>query len=252
MLRLPDYEEIRFRNPPLRRVVCQAKFPLVLSLSDGGQLLARFQESIRDRYPFLQQLQQISVTFAGPEVAPPKATSQAAWQFADAEKRWTITLAPDALTLETERYSSFDDLGDQMRLALDALVQHIRPGFATRLGLRYVNEIEVASAELTAWTGVLNEHWRSILDSGVVEGAITHWLQNLRLETGDGTLNVNVGLIPDERQPRVVIDLDYFDETQAVMDLETTMSRLGRWHEHIHSMFRWSISDEMLARLEAD
>lgn len=252
VLRLPNYEEIRFRNAPVSRVICQAKFPLVLSLAEGGQLLARFQEAIRDRYPFLQQLQQISIAFSGPEPVAPKATSQGAWQFGDADRRWTITLAPDALTLETERYSSFEDLSEQMRLAVEALVQEIRPGFSTRLGLRYINEIKVASADLAEWTGILNAHWRSILDSGVIEGGVTHWLQNLRLGMDDGTFNVNVGLIPDERQPRVLIDLDYFDETQAAMDVEATMSRLDRWHERIHSMFRWTISDEMLARLEAD
>ena len=250
MIRLPSYEEIRFRDPPLRRVLCQIKFPTILSLADGGALLGSFQEAIREHYPFLQQLQQFSVTISGAESSAPRAMSQGAWQFADPARQWTITLAPDALTLETERYSSFEDLSVQIGLALRALVEHVRPGYSTRVGLRYINEIAVNAPDMEDWSKLLNEHWRSILDAGIVGDSVAHWIQNLRLQLEDGTFNVNVGFIPDEAA-RVIIDLDYFDESQVALSVEDTMAKLDRWHEVIHNMFRWSISGEMLARLEA-
>lgn len=249
MLQLPDYEEIRFKNAPIKRVLCQAKFPTIIALAEEGPLVGRFQEFIREQYPFLQQVQQFSIAIVGGE--SPRASSQRAWQFADANKRWTVTLAPDALTVEAENYSSFDDLSAQIGLALRALAQEVRPGYCTRLGLRYINEIPADENQTGAWSNVLNEHWRSILDAGIIGDSVTHWLQNLRLQLEDGTFNVNVGFVSDE-PARVVIDLDYFDESQTELNADDTMAKLDRWHAVIHNMFRWTISEDMLGRLEAE
>lgn len=249
MLRLPAYEEIRFRTPPLRHVLCQIKYPTILALASGtGPLLVAFQEAIRERYPFLQQLQQISIAL-GPESALPRA--QNAWQFADAERRWTVALAPDALTLETENYSSFDDLAEQASVVLSALVENVHPGFYTRLGLRYINEIRLEDANVAIWRTLLREPWRAIFDAGIVDDGVIHWLQNLRLQVEDGVFNINVGFAQPEDPPRVIIDLDRYDESQAPLGAaDTILARLNAWHEQIHSLFRWSISDELLATLE--
>jgi len=249
MVTLPHYDEIHFVNPPVRQVICQVRFPSIVALAAEGALLAAFQEAIRERYPFLQQVQQISIAISPGESPVPRATTQNTWQFADANRRWAVTLAPDALTLETSKYSSFADLSDQMAIALTALVDHVRPGYYTRLGIRYVNEIPTAEQDTANWSKVLNTHWRAILDAGVIAGDVDHWLQNVRVQVQDGTFNINVGYLAQEPS-RVVIDLDCFAEVQSELHVGEIMDRFTEWHDLIHNMFRWSISDDMLQTLE--
>jgi uncharacterized protein (TIGR04255 family) len=104
--------------------------------------VSKFQEAIRSDYPVLQEIHnqtvQIQMGLSGPSALPFISRS---WQFSDASGTWKITLARDALTIESTSYKSRADLLARWDVAISALNSAFRPDIVQRIGMRYIDRI---------------------------------------------------------------------------------------------------------------
>jgi uncharacterized protein (TIGR04255 family) len=126
---------------PLERVIAQIRFPVILKIEDQAAV-SKFQEAIRSDYPVLQEIHnqtvQIQMGLSGPSALPFISRS---WQFSDASGTWKITLARDALTIESTSYKSRADLLARWDVAISALNSAFRPDIVQRIGMRYIDRI---------------------------------------------------------------------------------------------------------------
>ena len=252
----PPPPEIPLENAPLVRVIAQVRYPLIASV-ENRSFIGPFQEGIRHDYPALRPEESRSVVF-GPKGAI-SAQSNTSWRFSDATGAWWVTLAPDFLALETNRYSSRGDFLDRFRQVLTTLNKHMNPQMIDRLGIRYIDRIVGENL------GVLPELVRPEV-SGVmatslatdVQHMITENLFDLPDENGS-QLMARWGRLPARStvdpaaadpvdEPSWVLDVDAFRQKTDALDVATIVSRTRTLAERIYSFFRWAVTDEFLRR----
>jgi uncharacterized protein (TIGR04255 family) len=130
-----DPEREIYPNAPLKLVTFEVRFDPVELAAAATE---RFVEALRERFPIAgppphQQL------LIGPSGA--SATSAGARVF-DTARRHAVALAPQAMSYETSAYRRFEEFGDSIGGVLD-VVESLDLGVAlTRVGLRYIDEID--------------------------------------------------------------------------------------------------------------
>ena len=262
-LGLPEFTRVVFDQPPLVLTICQVRFSPILSITKPAYV-GSFQEALRNDYPLLTNVVHLQPDERqGVEIDADDEAIAQSWRFSDRHRTWTVTLAVDAITLESRRYLHFDDFVDRLRRLLEALTAHVRPTVGLRLGLRYINEIRTRQ-------GTPQDAIRADLLGPLAVapfGALAqHAMQQLLLRFGGGqSLHLRHGYLPQgttveplpgeptRTGPFYLLDIDTFHafEPPEILEMEpaTICSMVGEFHDAIEALFRWSITDRYAATL---
>ena len=138
-----DAPRCRYARPTAYEVICQLRFPAILSIESREP--ADFQEQIRSRFPRYARRQDAgSATIirrggAAPELqnAPPVTN----YIFVSEDNLWKLTLNKHSFTLSTLHYTGWDDFAALLDMALAAFIRVYQPAFFEYIGLRYRNII---------------------------------------------------------------------------------------------------------------
>ena len=135
-----DRERYLYRKRQLVEVICQLRFPTILSIS--AREPAEFQEAIRGDFP------QYKRTF---EVPQPKLTGGPGnfrveesdkitnYQFLSADGKWKVNLTNSFVSLATPAYTTWEDFAAKLDLVLAQFIPIYRPAYFERVGLRFIN-----------------------------------------------------------------------------------------------------------------
>lgn len=191
----PPEKRTELARAPLTGVLTQLRFGEIFSIQKRD-FIAPFQEIIRQSYPLTDEQAAVSIQVG--EGNAPTVKSSKFWKFSDAEKVWTISLAPDFLSLETKRYSNRVEFRDRLREVLEALAKSIRPTLVTRTGVRYVNRL--IEPEISMLRDLFYDEIGSFSSSSLRQH-IHHSLTEALCETKEGKLLVRWGLMPANASP---------------------------------------------------
>lgn len=265
LLRLPDVPRVVLGRSPLVLALCQIKFSSVLSVADPV-FVGRFQRAIQAQYPVAVTAQQLELQarIGASEAEFSAGRLSNKWQFTDQEDTWRVVLAHDFLAIETRTYEHFDDFIDRLKLLVEALVEHIQPAVATRVGLRYVNELRSSSAD---WDEIIARDLLGPMAVPELSEDIGHIIQEIRLRYADDRINIRHGFIPGGTtvQPRsgeepseqafYLLDIDAFREFALPrgfpMNPEMICGYIDMYHKAIYRFFRWAVTERHLATMEA-
>lgn len=262
LLRLPRVQRVMFERTPLAMVLCQVSFTRVLGIADPVFVFP-FQRAIQPLYPVTSQVQGVELQIGfGPEggTVQQQESRPSQWHFADREDTWRIILAGDSVVLQTRAYTEFSEFLERLRDVLAALSEHIQPQLATRVGLRYVNEIRPNGMD---WPSVI--HPTLLGPTGAAElggtGALLQSVQQIALRyPHDRGVNVTHGVFPvgavvqprpDEPTPDgpfYLLDFDAYREfplpASLPMDPDAICHHVMSFHDVIHTLFRWSLTEQ--------
>ena len=242
-------------HAPLERVIVQVRFPTILKIDDHS-VVANFQELIRDEYPRLQELrnQAVRIEMVGAEAPKAIPTTTIVWQFSDAPGVWKVSLAREALTIETGSYQCRQDILTRWETVLTAMEKVFKPRLVERIGVRYVDRIapliSKGSKSLidTRLLGSTFAKLKSQLKSSFGEAAFT-------VEEGDLLLHWGMlppGMTPDPGaiaplpHPSFVLDIDVSSASQRDFVSVALVPSFRSLTERAYSVFRFSVTDEFL------
>lgn len=252
-------QRVLLDNAPLVRVLGQVRFPKIVKIGEESYI-ADFQEAVRKKYPHFQSemIQGVEVNLVGQEVKH-RVVNTPIWRFLDGEGVVRLSLAQDAITLETARYISRDDFLDRMEFVLRSLEETISPSLVQRVGFRYVDRLsgdgylgelqELVQPELL---NVLQPNLTSSIDIAMSE---------ISAATREGKLIVRYGLAPENfshdadvappvNQRSWVLDVDSYSTNcdGQGFDVEMLRQELDKVAGRAYAFFRWSVTDAFLAR----
>lgn len=250
----PPPAEIPLARAPLERVLTQVRFPPILRIAEQS-FIASFQESIRDRYPLLEQeagqVLQISITPGGPAVAPRPNTI---WRFSDAEQHWRVSLTSDFITLEAMRYTSRTDFLQRWTHLLKSTEAVINPRIALRLGLRYVDRIKG-----DAYKNVDKLINKRVLGAVVsdLRPYVRHAFNEAAFAVEEGDLLLRFGLLPAGAtpdptalepigEPSFILDIDISTSNRRDFLTDELAASFRKFAERAYSIFRFVVTDEFL------
>lgn len=262
---LPPVEPERLIRAPLALVVAQIRFPPVLSIQTDDKSLARFQDLLRDRYPYLSIGQQIAINL-GPQGFEQQPGPARIYQFADADREWVVSLTVDSVALEARRYTDYDDFSERIMRLMTAVKDVYRVKERQRLGLRYINEVRHSDAStITDWVPLIRPELLGLAANNAIASSIKSTFQELSLNLEIGGLTLRHGYFPQgttvaplpgdapkDEGPFYLIDLDAFDEEGRDLDDHTLDKLLQSYNHTMFRLFRWLVQDQLYAYLKGE
>jgi uncharacterized protein (TIGR04255 family) len=250
----PSPKEIPLANAPLVCVVAQVKFPPVMSIANPIKI-GEFQEHIREVYPLLEQetVHQIAVN---PESAQPNITQETVWRFFDSEKRWRVSLGTSFISIETKAYVSREDFVTQYQYALLAVEKVFKPSEASRLGLRYIDQ--VSGTHLDNIKDMIHPYVLGFSAHDEITTARQHCISEGLFSTDEGQVQTRWGFLPPKatldanvmqplNEPSWFLDIDMFATECGSFSAEALANRSRDFSKRVYSVFRWMVTDKFLA-----
>jgi uncharacterized protein (TIGR04255 family) len=247
---IDEAEEIRLAKPPLREVVCQVRFPLILAITQT--MPTQLQDRIRERYPTFDiepaQLQKQEVLSEGTplQVKPP------VYRFGSIDDKRTVSLSTDFFALSTDQYTHWADFADELAYVSEAIHEVYTIPYGSRIGLRYINFIDQTFVEDDRFEGIyalLRPELTAMLCSDVVTMPVFA-ISQIRAEDGEHYLTMRYGVAPSSETSQYGFVLDFDRYGQGRLPLDDLIGRCEQYHRTIYSAFRWCIQEGKLSAFE--
>jgi len=251
-----DALRVRLGRSPLRRVVCQLRYPRELGFD--ASLARPFQKALAPDYPHATPERVVAGITLGPEGKPVDFDIKDVFRFQSEDGATTVQLADEFVALETTAYAGFRDFGARWRGVLDAAVRALDLRTQVRLGLRYTNAVEDARIDdLAGWRGHVAD-W--LLDASAALAAG----EGGRAVAGEGSVLLRLpdglcafrhgfprlGGVADSPAPAYILDIDSYDERTLPIDAEAQLATLSDWNHRSVRLLRGAVTDALWASFE--
>ena len=247
------YERIQYARSPLVEVICQLRFPTILSI--GANEPAAFQEAVRRDFPrYMARQEQLppKVVKKGNTTALEAQKPITNYHFISEDGRWKLNLTQNFIALSTLSYQRWEDFAARLDQPLAQFIQIYQPAFFERIGLRYVNAVsrKRLGLEDQLWDDLIRDHYVGILGQpDVEETEITKC--SLDVETplvGGYRMKVHAGpgLIgggKTDKEVKFILDSDFSAAGQLTAD--SVPAKLEDMHRFALCLFRGAITDEL-------
>jgi uncharacterized protein (TIGR04255 family) len=257
-LGLPHAERLQLSPTPLRFVICQVRFPAILTTTTPAGI-APFQEAIRKEYPLARAEAEVSLLLTSGSV--PQQQDARLWRFEDVNRRWAVVLGNEFIGIETRQYDRFEELRERLDRLLTVFGEMYQPSFMTRIGLRFVDEIRGDGDGPDRWRGIIEPEFLGPVMLGALASKTVQALQELQLRFDHGEsvamrhghlpTGTTVQPGPHETAPSgsfYLLDLDAshtFEPSDGVaLDKELVMEHIDRFHAALYQLFRAAITKE--------
>jgi uncharacterized protein (TIGR04255 family) len=240
----------RLENPPLTVVICQMRFPRQIGIDERE--LRPVQKTLAADYPNTKIARTAELALTPTGISAMGEPDQA-FQFASDDGAWTVTVGPDAMSLETTAYLDVLDFLKRWHRIATAVVDALDIERQTRIGLRYVNEMSLQSSspltadDLRAWVrpvlfGVVGAHART--------GRLVSSSNELRFAQDPGVCTLRHGLVQrDDATAAYVLDMDFYDDVPAPVDLDAQARVLADFAHGAYEIFEWALDPAYLEKL---
>lgn len=259
LLTMDTVEEVPLEHIPLLRVITQIRFsemPALSSDENGARLAASLA-----MYPVGRTVQGLSIVFTQGS-AEPATERQSIRQFLSADSHWTVGVAKDFISLETDAYISRDDLCRRLSDVVASITEIAQPPVIDRIGVRYVDrwsDREFLESIQELLVPEILGVYPAVTAGGAVQ--IEHTIGNHRilLDSG-GAIQFRSGYVPagvsiDQAAPAIdsaswLLDIDVFQEWAPAIafDADVVDTRVRQFADHAHSLFRWATTEEFIKR----
>jgi len=184
-----------------------------------------------------------------------KETTTKEWNFHGKERDKRLLINQEHMFVEFTVYKSFDDLTTHFIAVVDSLFDTFSELQVRRLGLRYINTLDIPGSNIFRWNAYLNRDLLSIFNVPSDKTKIIRAFHNLELNFGDFTLRFQYGMQnPDYPAPikRKLFILDYDAYTTGLLTKEDIHQSLPIFHEGIEHLFENSITDKLRAKMNVE
>jgi uncharacterized protein (TIGR04255 family) len=179
----------------------------------------------------------------------PIGVGTTAHDFTSRDKKWTLTLTREYLSLTCRAYLRWEEFKEHLDGPLEALRVCYNPGFFTRIGLRYRDVIRrsVLGLDGVGWDELLSPWIAGVFTSAAVAAAVEQSVTEMcvRLPDERSHVRANHGLVRDDatKEDYYAIDADFFNEQQT--EPSDALSRLDFLNQKARLFFRWCIKDRL-------
>ena len=235
----------------LKVVVAQVRFPYLYEIEEPGELITRLQKALAGEYPnALPREETIFAISIGPSQAERPQKPFGPYRFKSTDEKWQVSLAPDFVALEATDYDDWDEFGSRLLRVLESVNEVLEPATSQRLGLRYVNEIPLDTAD--EWRQLFSRELLGLAADDAVSDRVVQTAAQATFSIDDHFLTARWGLLLKDGTPAAfALDLDSFMGPSDDFSVERLLSCADSLKKTCWSFFRASVTDEFLTRAGA-
>ncbi len=244
-MQLPEYVSQPLTYSPLVLVAAQINFEEVGRGVEHEQA-RRVQRALGPEWASLAAAPLVEATMTpGGAVNHP---NRSAYRLATADGAWSVLLNPDRVTLETTSYDGWATFSARFALLAASVAEVFDPGTEQRLGLRYIDQIQLP-AGWEVWQGLVPDTLLGVSIDDRFDGGILGSDQRLLLQLdGDIRCVFRHGLLTDAATNQVgaayLLDYDVYRENRPYSP-DGLAEGAEMLHSYVGRLFRASISDDL-------
>lgn len=243
---------MKYQKNYLTRVIFQLRFDPVLVLESTQP--ADFQSKIRSRFPRgakeAQDFEIETSLSANRSFKAELRNVRKRWTFLSEDDARMLTVAANEFTIQYTKYKDSDQLKSDFTFLWEEFQQiyHVQP--LERVGLRYINEISLATGNPLSWDGYIDQKLlAAILGFPSPEGhALSRSFHEIRWGGDDHRLAFRFGIhnsdYPNPVAKREFI-LDYDCFSSGPVDAAYALDLLAVYNRLIENLFEQSIDDHL-------
>ena len=256
-------ERCIYRHNQLVEVICQLRFPTILSIS--AREPADFQDAIRSVFPRYQLRQEqlppkvTAVPGQQPKIEPQKPVTN--HQFSTADGAYRINLTQNFISLTCSRYARWEEFAKMMDKPLASFIKLYQPAYFERVGLRYLNAFSRRDLDLedTPWKELLEPAYLGLLASeDVPERAFSRCTQDVDAAIPGGCrmkLHVGPGLLKrgtddSDKEVKMIFDLDV--SMSGNVPVNMAAASMQTVHTQAGSIFRDAVAETLHDAMEPE
>lgn len=254
-----DCERVKYAKPQLLEVICQLRFPTILSIN--AKEPAEFQELIRGQFPnYSRNVETLPPKLAGRPGAlqVQEQPSVVNYQFLSSDGRWKVNLTKDFIALATPAYPCWEDFAAKLDEILAHFISVYHPASFDRIGLRYINAFSrrALGLEDVPFADLIEPGYLGLLgEEDVQDRQVLRVLQEaeinlpggcrLKLHCGPGKIKRNN---VEDDEIRFILDNDLF--MLGKVEVRHCTAALTTVHTHANRVFRGAITRELHDAME--
>lgn len=243
---LPIQEHQTFARNPLDTVVCQLRFHPILKVPAR---VPDFQDAIRGRFPQFQEVEAQKVDVQIQTATPAlQVRRERTYLFRTLDSKTVVSLASESLSVTEHNHVSRAILLDDVAQACDALNSVYEPVAATRLGLRYINQVErgQVAADLhreVRWSDLVREEFLRFPLTTTDNDTLFY--SEATSARDPGAMTLRYGLLSEgSKPPRFRLDVDRFTDNPG--DMPSVRQHLDNFATDIFSVFRSAAAEGLV------
>ena len=242
------YEDSCYNNSFLKAVILRVDFPTpVPSLTN--ELPVKLANAALERFPIQEPRKTRShELMVSPEKIQHTQSEAIEWHFHGRQRDKTLTIGPTVLLVNRGRYSTYEELREEFDAVLKTLFSLEPEIEGSRLGLRYINQIEIGDDEPLRWSKYIDNRLLGLFDRFTDPTVLTRAMHVVEFQHGEIGLKFQFGMPnPDFPSPirRRQFVLDFNGYVQGPQGLEELSSNIEAAHERIQDLFEQSITDDL-------
>ena len=247
------YDRYQYAVNPLVEVICQLRFPAILSISAKEPVA--FQEAVRREFPrYLVNQEQPAPKVTGlgtPNAKLEQGVPITNYSFISADGLWKLNLTNSFIALSTLRYQRWEDFAQRLDRPLAEFIQIYQPSFFERIGLRYVNAFsrKALNLEGSSWSDLIAPAVLGVLaEQDVDEKAVGQCSLDVERGLEDCRLKLHAGpglLGGGKKDPEVKFILDNDFSVSGNLSADRVPGSLAVMHQHAVRLFRGAVTSEL-------
>lgn len=255
---LPSADPTLLGKAPLEVAVFEIRFT-----AHAGEITPETAAALRDElventgvdYPTIQPTvqQQMRIDFGANGVSQVAAESRG-WQIVSADGAAHITLMPDVLIIQLNRYERWStSMKAPITVLVESLGRLIKPSLVHRIGLRYVDRFHDSGFDsAAAWRGRIDDTLLGPVLNPAFGGSVRGAQQQveIRLDDHHGAL-LRHGPVHDDAGKCVqyLLDTDVFRHSSFTFDVREVVVSAERLNRTALSLFQASVTETYLKEL---
>ena len=260
-----DRPRSRYRSAQLQVVICQLRFPPILSINTTEP--ADFQEAIREDFPQYARRQEAAppriTGLGGPSPKVEQQPPVTNYGFVSADNLWRLSLTRDFIALSSLRYPGWEEFALRLDKPLAAFIRLYKPAYFQRVGLRYVNVFSRARLGLedAGWAELFSPVYTAALrEPDVDEDRVLACGSDLtvkldsscqaKIHAGPGRVKQNAPGAPQDPEMKFVLDMDLSMSGSTPCTLAA--AALETLHGHSTRLFEGAITEKLRDALDAE
>jgi len=235
----------KYKNPPILEVVCEFRFTLDTEwdITVPGLLY----EKIKNDFPFKERrsVQEIEFTHEGQQLKQEVKSDERA-VFLNKNRNKLIQVGNHLLTINCLKpYSSWQNFKPKIEQALQNLSEIVEIKGIQRIGLRYINKIEIPYEQIDIENYF---EFRPYLGTNLPQKTVEFLVgTTFPFEKDrDSCRLILKNAVPDNpKQSAFILDIDYFLSQQRSIKPDEGLEWVETAHNHVESVFEGCLTDKL-------
>jgi uncharacterized protein (TIGR04255 family) len=241
------YDKVCYSKTFLKEVILRIDFPAPLP-AFNKTIPAKVSKAALSRFPVSesQKVQAQELQFSATGISA-NSREETQWVFNGKAREKTLVVAPQHMVYTTRAYKTFEEMTEDFFHVLNVLRNIESELMISRMGLRYVNIIDLSDGDPLNWEGYINDSLLGMVGFNGRQANLSRAFHILEYNFDEIGLKCQFGVAnPDypavARRRQFVLDMDAY--SFSACDVDDIPRVVGEAHSLVQDFFESSIGDQ--------